>query len=99
MTFANVLTDPICGRRNAAVDANSSTGIAVPNTPGAQAPIQDAGAFFMPASPGAHARQQFMAGGAGEPQGSPVPGSGTAIPRRPPPFGGGQTMTGDHCYD
>ncbi len=58
-------------RRNHRVAANSATGIGVPNTYGAQAPIHDEGAFFMPESPGAHARQ-FMAGGAGEPQGSPV---------------------------
>lgn len=58
-----------CGE-NFYVTANSVAGIGVPNTIGAQAPIHDVGAFFMPASSGAHARQ-FMAGGAGEPQGSP----------------------------
>ena len=56
--------------KNPPVIANSVAGIGVPNTIGAQAPIHDVGAIFMPASSGAHARQ-FMAGGAGEPQGSP----------------------------
>ena len=72
MLMRALLTPPECGRTTLRVAANSATGIGVPNTYGAQAPIHDEGAFFMPASSGAHACSQFAAGGAGEPQGSPV---------------------------
>lgn len=71
MTMHPRLTPSPAKRRNLRVAANSATGIGVPNTYGAQAPILEVGAFFMPTSMGAHARQS-MAGGAGEPQGSPV---------------------------
>ena len=68
------LTVILRGRRNCTVTANSVTGIAVPQTKAQNTrPSSDAGAFFMPATVGACARQ-FMAGGTGEPQGSPALG-------------------------
>lgn len=69
----NLLTPPACGRTTLRVAANSAAGIGVPITYGAQAPIHDDGAFFLPAFVRAltHVRN-FAAGGAGEPQGSPV---------------------------
>ena len=73
MTMRALLTPPRSERKSLRVAANSATGIGVPNTYGAKAPIHDAGAFFMPALVRArkHTRS-FAVGGAGELQSSPV---------------------------
>ena len=49
MTMRALLTPHPRRRTTLRVAANSATGIGVPITYGAQAPIHDAGAFFMPA--------------------------------------------------
>lgn len=60
-----LLTTRPQGRKNYPVAANSVTGNSSPNHKAQNTrPSSDAGAFFMPASVGAYARQS-MAGGAG----------------------------------
>jgi hypothetical protein len=72
--FVPVLLTPSPARRdNHRVAAHSAIGFGDPETKARKRPSTDDGAFFMPASSGAHARQ-FMAGGAGRPQGLPVLG-------------------------
>lgn len=60
--------------------AKSAAGFCSPMVTGAKAPVHDAGAFFMPASAGGRATHQSMAGGAGEPSGSPDPVTRSANP-------------------
>lgn len=71
--------------------ANSAAGFGSPIVNGAKAPVPDAGAFFMPASAGSRDPLQVMAGGAGEPQGSPDPLTRSTNPASSvSPFGSGE---------
>lgn len=71
--------------------ANSAAGFGSPIVNGAKAPVQDAGAFFMPASTGSRTTQPVIAGGAGEPQGSPDPLTRSTNPASSvSPFGSGE---------